>query len=118
MPEDWLERLERLLSNHRRGAFYSDEVTVRLCQMAAEELPEQLAPAIPPDLLDEVRRWVEDPPEDPEQVWVSYLLRPAGQGDPDWDRFLQGQSRRLHEGMWRWHRYFTVPQPGSELAAD
>ena len=118
MPENWLERIERLISYHRQGALHPSEVTIRLCQMAAEELPEQLAPAIPPDLLDEVRRYVEDPPEDPEEVAVSYLLRPAGQGDPDWDRYLQKQSRRLYEGMWSWHRYFTGPQPGREHTVD
>ncbi|HEY2156426.1 MAG TPA: hypothetical protein VGH33_12400 [Isosphaeraceae bacterium] len=104
---DRSEDLEDLLRAHEEGAFRLEEVTIRLCQLAAEDPPQRLAPSIPPDLLDEVRRRFEAPPEDPQEVGVYYLLRPTGHGDPGWDGQIREESRRFYDGMWRWHRYFS-----------
>lgn len=99
-------KLAKLLGQFDRGALTRHELLIRVCQAAADYPPERIAVALPHDLMDNIRVWSMTPPESPEKCRV---IQAGGLiGDLErWDRYFREQSRRLYDGLWRWHRYFA-----------
>lgn len=87
------------------------ELVLLLCQSAVDRPPEQLAAALPEGVLAEVRTWAANPPISPDRCLVarSYSNDSAG---PDGPSTFELESRRLFDGLWLWHRYFAVAEPG------
>jgi hypothetical protein len=92
-----------------RGAITRHELLIRLCQAAAEQPPHQLAPALSAEELAEVREWSTAPPESPDKCRVIHAGGFIGDAEY-WERHFREESRRLYDGLWRWHRYFAEAQ--------
>lgn len=98
----------KLVGEYEAGRVTRHELLIRLCQAAAEQPPADLAPAVPADVLAEVRERSSAPPATPDGCRVFYMGGFTGSGG-FWAQQFREESRRLYDGLWRWHRYFAAP---------
>jgi hypothetical protein len=94
-----------LLQQYKDGTITRHELLVRLCQAATDQPPEELAVILPPALLAEVREWSAVPPDNPDKCRVIQAGGFTGRVEY-WAQHFQEESRRLYDGLWRWHGYF------------
>lgn len=91
----------KLVRWYDEGVLTRHELLIRLCQVAADRPPAELAADMPGDVLAEVREWSAAPPDSPNRCRV---IRPVC-GGPGFDAVahFRDESRRLYDGLWRWH---------------
>jgi hypothetical protein len=106
----------KLLGLFAAGALTRHDLLIRLCQAATESSPKQIAAELPPDVLVQVREWSATPPASPDKCRVFGLVCAAG--EYDWEGHLREESRRLHDGLWRWHGYFKEADQGVAQSAS
>lgn len=104
----------KLLRLYDAGVLTRHELLIRLGQAAADRAPAGIAAEFPADVLAEVREWAAVPPASPDRCRVFGSIC-AGPGF-DADAYFREESRRLYEGLWRWHRHFADTEPDRDLA--
>jgi hypothetical protein len=97
--------LAKLIRLYEAGAYTRHEMVLRILQAAAERSPAEIAADLPPDVLAEVRERSATAPVTPDECRVIGSVC-AGPGF-DAERHFREESRRLYEGLCRWHGYFT-----------
>lgn len=95
----------KLVGLYERGALTRHELLIRLCQSAADRAPAAVATELPADVLAEVREWSAAPPDSPDRCRVFGSVC-AGPGF-DAEAHFREESRRLYDGLWRWHGFFA-----------
>jgi hypothetical protein len=95
----------KLLRWYEAGRVTRHELLLRLLQAAAEREPAEIAADLPTDLLAEVRERAAVPPATPDGCRVIGSVC-AGPGF-DAEAHFREESRRLYDGLWRWHGYFA-----------
>jgi hypothetical protein len=103
-----------LMQYYESGVLTRLELLLRLCQAAAGQQPAQLVADIPSDVLTELREKCATPPATPDKCRV-YSSVCAGPGF-DAENHFREESRRLFDGLWRWHGYFAEAK--QRAAAD
>jgi hypothetical protein len=99
-------RPAKLLAQYEAGVLTRHELLIRLGQAAADWAPADLAAELPADILVEVREWSASPPDSPERCRVFHAGGFTGNAEY-WERYFREESRRLYDGLWRWHGYFA-----------
>lgn len=101
----------KLLRLYDAGVVTRHELLLRLYQAAAERSPAELIAVLPADVMAELREGVAAPPATPDECRVFGSVC-AGPGF-DAERHFREESRRLYDGLWRWHRYLVGAEPGA-----
>ena len=106
----------KLVRQYEEGVLTRHELLIRLCQAAADRAPAGIAGELPAEVLAEVREWSAAPPDGPDRCRVFGSVC-AGPGF-DAEAHFREESRRLYDGLWRWHRHFADAAPGTSSATD
>lgn len=96
---------DRLLMMFEKGYITETELILFLVQSATEMAPERIVEVLPPGWLAKIRERSAVPPESPDQCRVFGSVRASETFDAD--QSFREVSRRFHDGLWRWHRYFA-----------
>lgn len=102
----------KLVRRYEAGALTRHELLLRLCQDAADCAPATIAAELPADVLAEIRERAAAPPDSPDRCRVFHAGGFTGDAEY-WEEHFREESRRLYDGLWRWHGHFADAEPGA-----
>lgn len=100
--------VEKVIEKYGRGVLTLHEVLAILALAASEQPPEELVPLIPEEVLAELREWSATPPKSPnKRIYDTTVVFRYTATDAERHFHQKLLSQQLHDGLWRWHRYFA-----------
>lgn len=99
----------KMMQQYEKGALTRQTLLTQLCQAAADQAPEVIAAELPTDVLTELREWSAAPHDSPDRYRV--IASVCARTEFDAEAYFREESRRLYNGLWRWHRYFAESEP-------